>query len=233
MTLDELLTYGKVKEFMVINIFGDILGHWTRLQLFNASEPGSKVDKTKEDVDAQREEQVMEWIIYLILEHIPRPLYAVNEKGKTIFYNSLFEDIYTKQKNEEVDTGKVEKYFSNPDDNELFSNPEKESLYFYNRELDILYEKIPMISNRKKVGFLIYCDKKKEGEGDAGVYINGIDVRDMALSDTMAGVERQLIVNALKMSKNSAEAAEKLKISKQALVTKIKKHKIDEKIEGI
>jgi len=230
MTLDDLLDYGKIKEFVVINIFGDILGRWTRLQLFNATEGSPTADKAAEDVDAQREEQVLEWIIYLILEHIPRALYAINENGKTIFYNSYFEDMYAGIKKEEVDTGIVEKLFADPNDNELYSKPGQDTIYFLNRELNLYYEKIPMVSNQKKVGFLIFCDQKGDGAPNDTRQLKGIDLRGGgALADILSGVERQLIVEALKSTGDAAGAAKELQVTKQALTTRIKKYKIDSK----
>lgn len=230
MSLDDLLAYGKIKEFVVINIFGDILGRWPRLKLFNATEGGLKEDKAAEEVDAQREEQVLEWIIYLILEHIPRALYAVNENGKTIFYNSHFEDMYTDIKKEEVDTDVVEKLFADPNDNELFSKPGQDVIYFSNRELDLYYEKIPLVSNQKKVGFLIFCDQKGDGIPGDTRQLKGIDLRGGgALPDILSGVERQLIVEALKSAGNPADAAKELQVTKQSLATRIKKYKIESK----
>lgn len=231
MTLDDLLAYGKIREFAVINIFGDLQGRWSRLQLFNASEGGGKKEtgETEKEVDAQREEQVLEWIIYLILEHIPRVLYAINEKGKTIFYNSLFEDLYTDLKQEEVETEKVEKIFGDPEDNELFSIPGTDTVYFHNRSLGIYYEKVPLLSSGKKVGFLIFCDKDGTAPIKESGMQKGLDMSGGSLSDTLAGVERQLIVDALKAAGNQADAAKSLKLTKQALTSRIKKYNISTK----
>ncbi len=229
MSLDELLKYGSTREFIVINIFGDVLGRWSRLQLFNAAEPGAGENKPQDDVEAQREEQVLEWIIYLILEHIPRALYALNEKGKTIFYNSLFEDIYSGVKKGDVDAVRVEKCFSNPNDNDLYSGSKGDDILFYNRELDVVYEKIPLSSNGKKVGFLIFCENRRDVDEGNGMYVNGVSLQGMSLSDALAAVERQLIVSALKSSNNTADAAKCLKLSRQALTSRMKKHKITDK----
>ena len=102
MNFDDLLPYGKIREFVVINIFGEVQGTWTRLQLFSACE-NNKGTEHVEEVKKQQEDQALEWMIYLILEHVPRGLYAVNEKGKTIFYNSYFEDFFTEKFKKEVE----------------------------------------------------------------------------------------------------------------------------------
>ena len=110
MNFEDLLPYGKIREFVVINIFGEVQGKWPRSKLFAACEMYNQLPEKEESPDNQKEEQILEWIIYLILEFIPRPLYAINEKGSTIFYNSHFEDLYLKKFGvDEVDTKQVEK----------------------------------------------------------------------------------------------------------------------------
>ena len=223
MNFDDLLPYGKIKEFVVVNIFGEVQGRWSRLQFFAACD-NSKIASHETEIKKQQEDQVLEWMIYHILEHIPRALYALNEKGKTIFYNSLFEELYTAKFNEEVNVESVEAMISDPSRNELFSNFKDDDIYFYNSELDILYEKIPMTSSGKKSGFLIYFDKR--GTGSDEFKIPGVDLRDRSLSETVESVERHLIVEAIRNSSNLDEASEKLKVSRQALSAKIKKFNI-------
>ena len=223
MNFDDLLSYGKIKEFVVVNIFGEVQGRWSRLQLFAACD-NSKIASHETEIKKQQEDQVLEWMIYHILEHIPRALYALNEKGKTIFYNSLFEDLYTAKFNEEVNVESVESMISDPARNELFSNFKDDDIYFYNSELDILYEKIPMTSSGKKSGFLIYFDKR--GTGSDEFNIPGVDLRNSSLAETLESVERHIIVEAIRNSSNLDEASEKLKLSRQALSAKIKKFNI-------
>jgi transcriptional regulator with PAS, ATPase and Fis domain len=163
-------------------------------------------------------------MIYHILEHIPRALYALNEKGKTVFYNSLFEELYEDKMNSEVDVEAVEKNISDPSKNELFSALNQDDLYFYNSDLDIFYEKIPMTSSGKKSGFLIFCDKKAPGENE--FKIPGVDLREKSLVEMLEAVERHLIVDSIQGCENLDKAADKLKITKQALSSKIKKYGI-------
>ena len=149
MNFDDLLQYGKIREFVVINIFGELQGRWNRLQLFAACD-NAKIAHHEDEIKKQQEDQVLEWMIYHILEHIPRALYALNEKGKTVFYNSLFEELYEEKMNSEIDVENVEKTISDPVKNELFSGLNQDDLHFYNSDLDIFYEKIPMASSGKK-----------------------------------------------------------------------------------
>ena len=120
MNFDDLLQYGKIREFVVINIFGEVQGTWSRLQLFASCDSG-KIS-SHDEVKKQQEDQLLEWMIYHILEHIPRALYALNENGKTVFYNSLFEEIYEEKLKSEVDLSHAEKLFTGPSINELFSS---------------------------------------------------------------------------------------------------------------
>lgn len=223
MNFDDLLQYGKIREFVVINIFGEIQGRWSRLQLF-ASCDNAKIAQHDDEVKKQQEDQVLEWMIYHILEHIPRALYALNENGKTIFYNSLFEEMYSEKFKEEVNVETVEKTISDPEKNELFSGLNQDDLYFYNADLDIFYEKIPMTSSGRKSGFLIFCDRKAPGENE--FKIPGVDLRDKSLTEILESVERHLIVDSLHGSECLDAAAEQLKLAKQALSAKIKKYGI-------
>jgi transcriptional regulator with PAS, ATPase and Fis domain len=230
LTLDELLPYGSIKEFVVINIFGDIQGKWSRLQLFTASETpersGAAADR---EADVQKEEQILEWMIYLILEHIPRALYAVNINGKTIFYNSHFEDLYRKHLKKDVDVAFVEESIKDPDKNELISGKKSDELMFFNRDLKIHYEKIPLMSKRKKVGFLLFCTPVSDDKSASP--IPGIDIKSKSLDHIADAVERIVLVDLLKEKKDLAAVAKSLKISEKSLGHKMKKHGIKWKKE--
>jgi transcriptional regulator with PAS, ATPase and Fis domain len=227
MSLDELLQYGTIREFTVINLFGEVQGRWTRMQLFAASEnPGQGVS-AETDMQANKDEQVLEWIIYLILEHIPRALYAVNENGKTIFYNSHFEELYEQRLKSDVNTEFVEESLKNTEKNELFSGDGRKDLYFYNRDFDCNYEKIPLFSKRKRVGFLTYFDSNQSTKEN--LVISGVDIRGMSLEDILSSVERQLIVHAVKGVDDLKDAAESLKLSKHSLLGRMKKLGVEAK----
>jgi DNA-binding NtrC family response regulator len=129
--------------------------------------------------------------------------------------------LYEEKKNSEVDVEAVEKTISDPAGNELFSGLNQDDLHFYNSDLDIFYEKIPMTSSGKKSGFLIFCDKKSPGENE--FKIPGVDLRNKSLIEILEAVERHLIVDAIRTSLSLENAAEKLKLTKQALTAKIKK----------
>jgi hypothetical protein len=229
MSLDELLpVVGNVKEFVVINLFGEIYGNWSRLDLFAACETGiAKKEKETPDIAEQRNDQALEWMIYLVLEHIPRALYALNDKGKTVFYNSHFEDIYFAQtKKEEVDTKYVETSLANTDKNDFFyRKKDSKDMYFFNKNMKFYYEKVPMISNEKNVGYLIFVDPHLN-ESTAPVF-PGLDISTMSLTEMIDSVERSLIVDSIRRNNNNlTESAKQLKLSVKALSAKIKVHGI-------
>jgi hypothetical protein len=224
MSFDDLLPFGKIREFVVINIFGEIQGKWGRLQLFTACDNSKTVDPENE-IKKQQDDQVLDWMIYLILEHIPRALYAINDKGRTIFYNSHFEELYLSKYNSKVDVEIIEKLLNDPIKNELFSNPDDKDLFFYNNALGIYYEKIPLISSGKKTGFLIFCDKK--GLDFEELIVAGVDLRGESLQNIVEAVERQIIIGAIRKGKNLEESAELLKLTKLALSSKIRKFGIE------
>ncbi len=225
MSFDDLLPFGKIKEFVVINIFGEEQGTWSRLQLFSACDT-SRGTAPETEIKKQQEDQALEWMIYLILEHIPRALYALNSKGSTIFYNSHFEDIYAEKIKNDVDPKYVEKMLSDPSRNELFAEINDNDLYFYNTELELFYEKVPLLSSGRKSGFLIFFDKKEMDE--KSFTVPGVDLRGKSLQDILDSVERHLLVEALRNNEKHDKAAEALKISKQVLSSKIKKFSINE-----
>ena len=228
MTFDDLLLYGKIPEFLVINIFGDEQGRWTRLQLFTACEKASHAPGKEEDVTTeihdQKEEQMMEWILYLVLENIPRALYAVNADGKTIFYNSHFEEIYVAVfGTDDVDTSKAESVLRDADSSEIAGQKEDGELVFHNRTLDVSYEKIPLVSREKRLGFLYFLERKGDRQART------IHLPDGPLQEQMDACERQVIVHALQREGDIAAAAKKLKISKSMLQSRAKKQGIDTK----
>lgn len=223
MNFDDLLQYGKIREFVVINIFGEVQGTWSRLQLFASCDSG-KIS-SHDEVKKQQEDQLLEWMIYHILEHIPRALYALNENGKTVFYNSLFEEIYEEKLKSEVDLSHAEKLFTDPSINELFSSFNEDELFFYNTELDVFYEKIPLMNNGRRVGFLIFCEKNAPQSRE--LRIPGVDLRDKSLTEMLEELERFFIVTTLKECRSLDKSAERLKITRQSLNSKIKKYNID------
>jgi transcriptional regulator with PAS, ATPase and Fis domain len=224
MNFDDLIPYGKIREFVVINIFGEVQGKWSRIQLFTACDT-SKSSTEEDDIKKQHEEQVLEWMIYLILEHIPRALYAINEKGRTIFYNSHFEELYLEKYATEVNVEMMEKLFNDPMKNELYSDHDTNDLFFHNSELNIYYERVPLTSSGKKSGFLIFCDKKSSGTEE--IKIPGVDLRDKSIQEILEAVERHIIVDTIRKTGTLDEASSLLQLSRQALNARIKKFSIE------
>lgn len=227
MSFDDLLAYGKITEFIVINIFGEEQGRWTRLQLFTSCEKSSNAgdieDAVPGEIEDQKETQMMEWIIYLVLENIPRALYAVNAEGKTIFYNSHFEEIYAAVLGtDDVDTSMAEKTLCKAEDNEIAGKKENGELLFHNKNLDVMYEKIPLESRGKRLGFLFFLERKGDRQSRT-VHLG----EDSSLQELLDTCERQIIVDALRECGDAASAAKKLKISRGALQGRIKKHEIE------
>jgi hypothetical protein len=222
MPLDSLLAYGKVREFIVVNIFGEVQGRWSRLQLFTAAENGEK-GGAPQDMEAQKEEQVLEWMIYLILEHIPRALYALNMKNRTIFYNSHFEDLYKGKFGADVDTGAVERSFRDARRNRLVKGEKEGEHNFFNEDLGCYYEKIPMTSNRKKSGYLIFC----LGGADEGSGAGAGPADGRTLAEVLETAERQALEGAMERCTSLRDAAKSLGISVKQLHGRIKKLSIN------
>jgi transcriptional regulator with PAS, ATPase and Fis domain len=223
-TMDELLPYlAKEQEFVVINIFGEIQGRMTRMELLSSCEGAKKVECNDDEIAASREAQVMEWMIYLILEHIPRALYAINAEGKTIFFNSLFEDLYKNAfESGDVDHEAVERLLADPDCNEYsYRSEDSSEIVFYNRELSAFYEKIPMHSHDKLTGYLVYFGRSDASTGAVPARI------EASLDERLALAERTFIVEELRRTSNDMKtAAAALGLSREALRKKMEKHGI-------
>lgn len=226
-TLDDLLPYvAKTKEFTVINIFGEVQGRWSRLDLLEAAEKNSKRKLSETEIEKQREEQVLEWIIYLILEHIPRALYALNQNGKTIFFNSNFEELYLQAMKAEIDIDFIEKSLNNPDKNDFFYRHKNEEMYFYNKDMDFYYEKVPLMNKDEKLGFLIFCDKLNAMP--SSLVPADDSLKDKPLQEKLEFLERMILVETLNdCNCDHSEVCRKLNISKQFLLKKIKKYDIN------
>ncbi|MBN1499111.1 MAG: CBS domain-containing protein, partial [Spirochaetes bacterium] len=223
MGFDQILQYiSKTKEFTVINIFGEIQGTWSRLELLAACE-NSVLGKNdpESEIISNREDQVMEWMIYLILEHIPRAIFAMNDKGKTIFYNSFFEDIILKNtESDEVNIPELEKNLTESSLNDyFFRDKEKKDMYFYNKAYDFHYEKVPMFSHGKPMGYLIFClNEISESYTETELLSNS----KMNLKEKIEAFERHLLVEEIQNKKmDMKSAARELCINEKNLLLKL------------
>ena len=223
MPLDEVLTYvTKTREFVTINLFGEIQGTWSRLQLLAACESPRGAESMAADAAQDREKQAMEWMIYLILEHLPRALYALNERGSTIFYNSHFEELFEAALKREVDTAFVEKTLADAEKNEVHTRDDgSNEPYFYNKDMRLYYEKIPMTSAGRSVGYLIYCGRELNAPAAGKAARGG---KKQTLAERLETTERAAIVGAFeKCGGDAAKAAGELGISRAALSARMKK----------
>lgn len=225
MSLDDLLPFvTKHREFSVINIFGEHLGKWSRLQLLEASESSEKKKQPAADIDKQKDQEMVEWIIYSILEHIPRPLYALNNNGKTMFYNGHFEELIVQSLGKDYDIVHVESLFTDPEKNDFYYN-DNEDILFYNQEFNVYYEKIPMKSNDKQIGFLVFCDK--ESNIPVSTLVAKRNLKKQSLSERLKSIEKIIISETIKEKNNNIdEAAKALHITKKNLHERAAMHGI-------
>ena len=219
MTLDDLLPYvTHHREFVVINIFGESQGKWSRLQLLDASENVTRKKSDTQDIDRQRDTQAMEWVIYMILEHIPRALYAMNNNGKTMFYNSHFEEQIVQTLGTDYDIAAVEKSLNEPEKNDFYYN-ENDEILFYNQDFSFYYEKVPLLSKGQTIGFLVFCDK--ESNIPVTALTSKKNLKKQSLEDRLATLEKIIITETLKdHAGNLDKAAAALKITKQVFQAK-------------
>ncbi len=218
-TFEEVLpVVREVREFPVINIFGEVSGKWSRVQLLAACDNAQMQRNGEETLAREKEDKKIEWLVYLILEHIPRPLFAINSFGKMIFYNSHFEDMVLRLSGEkDVDVALIEKEFTDASRNSF--SDESGSLLFFNKYLSRTYERVPLESDEGDAGYLFYFS-------NAGAGGNSSE-EESSLGERLDHYERSILVKTLRDCGNDAsKAAALLSVSRQNLEKRLKKHAI-------
>lgn len=231
MTMDELLPLvTNVNELIAIDLFGEVQGRMSRLDLFMAAE-GHYEKKDKEKAKAKEEEiqpkdTVIEWLIYLVLEHIPRALYAVNSNGKTIFFNGHFEEIYNKAFPDatDVDIAATERILMDASKNDIYTSYVYKRQFFYNKELKAYYERVPLKSENKTVGYLFMFERDITKQD---LLVPDIISDTDGIEELLSRAERSILVQALTQSGyDVAQAAKILNITVADLKKRIKNYDI-------
>jgi DNA-binding NtrC family response regulator len=125
----------------------------------------------------------------------------------------------------EIDIDAVEKALANADVNEFFYSTNADDVFFYNKELDFYYEKIPLKNNDATIGFLIYCSR---GLNEASqTVLPQIETKRRSLDQMLDAYVRKILVDAVKEHGYNLDAiAAELRISKNSLLKKIQKYRI-------
>jgi len=212
MTMDELLPLVvNVKELIAIDLFGEVQGRWSRLDLFMAAEghyTKNEKEKGKEE-EGQPKDTVIEWLIYMVLEHIPRALYAVNSNGKTIFFNGHFEEMYQNAFPEsiDVDIAKVESILMDSSQNDIYTSHVYKRQFFYNKELKAYYERVPLKSENKTVGYLFMFERDITKQD---LLVPDIISDTDGIDELLSRAERSILVQALTQSGYDVNQAAKM-----------------------
>jgi len=230
MTMDELLPLVvNVKELIAIDLFGEVQGRWSRLDLFMAAEghyTKNEKEKGKEEKEAQSKDTVIEWLIYMVLEHIPRALYAVNSNGKTIFFNGHFEEMYQNAfpESTDVDIAKVESILMDSSYNDIYTSYVYKRQFFYNKELKAYYERVPLKSENKTVGYLFMFERDITKQD---LLVPDIISDTDGIDELLSRAERSILVQALTQSSyDITQAAKMLHISVADIKKRIKHYDI-------
>lgn len=230
MTMDELLPLVvNVKELIAIDLFGEVQGRWSRLDLFMAAEGQYKKnekEKEKEEKETQQKDTVIEWLIYMVLEHIPRALYAVNSNGKTIFFNGHFEEMYQNAfpESTDVDIAKVEQILMDSSQNDIYTSYVYKRQFFFNKELKVYYERVPLKSENKTVGYLFMFERDITKQD---LLVPDIISDTDGIDELLSRAERSVLVQALTQSGyDVTQAAKILNITVADLKKRIKHYDI-------
>jgi len=218
-----------VKELIAIDLFGEVQGRWSRLDLFMAAEghyTKNEKEKGKEEKEAQSKDTVIEWLIYMVLEHIPRALYAVNSNGKTIFFNGHFEEMYQNAfpESTDVDIAKVESILMDSSYNDIYTSYVYKRQFFYNKELKAYYERVPLKSENKTVGYLFMFERDITKQD---LLVPDIISDTDGIDELLSRAERSILVQALTQSSyDITQAAKMLHISVADIKKRIKHYDI-------
>ncbi|MDH7554142.1 MAG: helix-turn-helix domain-containing protein [Spirochaetota bacterium] len=230
MTMDELLPLVvNVKDLIAIDLFGEVQGRMTRLDLFMAAEghyEKKEKEKGKEEKETQPKDAVIEWLIYMVLEHIPRALYAVNSNGKTIFFNGHFEEMYinTFPESSDVDIAFTEKILMDSAINDIYTSYVYKRQFFYNKELKAYYERVPLKSENKTAGYLFMFERDITKQD---LLVPDIISDTDGIDELLSRAERSILVQALTQSAfDVAQASKMLHITVADLKKRIKKYDI-------
>lgn len=230
MTMDEILPLVvNVKELITIDLFGEVQGRWSRLDLFMAAEGHySKNEKevAKEEKKAQPKDTIIEWLIYMVLEHIPRALYAVNSHGRTIFFNGHFEEIYQNAfpESTDVDIAKVETILMDSSHNDIYTSYVYKRQFFYNKELKGFYERVPLKSENKTVGYLFMFERDITKQD---LLVPDIISDTDGIDELLSRAERSILVQSLTQSTyDVTQAAKMLHITVADIKKRIKHYDI-------
>lgn len=230
MTMDELLPLVvNVKDLIAIDLFGEVQGRMTRLDLFMAAEghyEKKEKEKGKEEKETQPKDAVIEWLIYMVLEHIPRALYAVNSNGKTIFFNGHFEEMYinTFPESSDVDIAFTEKILMDSAINDIYTSYVYKRQFFYNKELKAYYERVPLKSENKTAGYLFMFERDITKQD---LLVPDIISDTDGIDELLSRAERSILVQALTQSGfDMAQASKMLHITVADLKKRIKKYDI-------
>ncbi len=230
MTMDQLLPLlTNVKELIAIDLFGEVQGRMSRLDLFMAAEghyEKKEKEKSNQEKDAQPKDTVIEWLIYMVLEHIPRALYAVNSNGKTIFFNGHFEELYHNAftESDDVDIAITEKILMDSTINDIYTSYGSKRQFFYNKELKAYYERVPLKSQNKTVGYLFMFERDITKQD---LLVPDIISDTDSIDELLSRAERSILVQALTQSGyDVAQAAKMLHVTVADLKKRFNKYDI-------
>jgi transcriptional regulator with PAS, ATPase and Fis domain len=223
MTMDELIPLVvNVNDIVAIDLFGEVQGKWSRLDLFMAAEGHFEKKEKQQDIEIQPKDTAIEWLIYLVLEHIPRALYAVNSNGKTIFFNGHFEEVYlnTYPDSSDVDVALVETLLMDTTKNDIFTSYVHKRQYFFNKEMKTYYERVPLKDENKTVGYLFLFERDITKQD---LLIPDIISESDGIDELLSRAHRAILVKALVQSDYElATTATMLHITEQDLKKRIK-----------
>jgi DNA-binding protein Fis len=90
----------KNKEISVINLKGEYVADWGKLEIIKALEkiPIPNINKFKPQKISSQKDKQLDWFKDMLLENIQHPLYVTDLNGKTLFYNYQFKENIIKYK---------------------------------------------------------------------------------------------------------------------------------------
>ncbi len=223
------------KEIPVLGKQGHLLGYWNEKQLLFALGGLASPAETKEEqasretfAAAQSDER---WLGEFLLKAMPLPLYACNLRGRTLFFNGLFERDILPKKALKASIRHAESYLLRILQELLaqsFSRTERKEKKFlenYDPKLEALI-RISNLEEKGKIFGYLFCFDDKSSSTISAAFLHRLE-QGSSLAALLTEVEANIITESLNQKRyNISHTAKALQMKRSTLQHKIQRLQI-------
>ena len=224
-----------IEKIPIFNEQAKLLTFWNENDLLHALSKNSK--KKEETKSSTKKEEVpnflenTEWMVSLLLQALPWPLYACNLEGKTLFFNGRFEKEVLEKRVLQSSIQKAEEYFLEMIRNLLASSVVEErfktdKLYTFDNKLEYCIRILNIEAKKKIYGYFFIFQSK---EDFALPFVKDFSA-SFSLDEFMSELEARILYEALgKHGENISHTAKSLGIKRSTLQNKVQRLEIDKR----